>query len=118
MSTAIHLMGGSAQPLIPKGQNQHPKSKTGLLEEDYTTQPLPALFSLGFWSKPQSTIFETLLAKGPGHQAGDTDGHGLVHGRLPQARRWRPQPPREVVAFQRQIARKQLQWERVMRWVC
>lgn len=120
VSMAVHLMWVSPQALIPNGQNQHPKSKTqpGLRKDDYTTQPLPALFSLGFWSKPQPTIFEMLLAKGPSHQAGDTDGHGLVHGQLPQARRWQPQPPREVVAFQRQIARKQLQWERVMRWVC
>lgn len=41
-----------------------------------SAQPLPALFSLGFWSKLQPTIFVTMLVKGPSHQAGDT--HGTV----------------------------------------
>lgn len=40
------------------------------------TQPLPALFSLGFWSVLQPTIFVAMLVKGPSHQAGDTHGTG------------------------------------------
>lgn len=89
----------------PTSQIQDPVQSSGRRLNE-TTQPLAALFSLGFWSKARPTIFAMLLAKGPSHQAGDTDGHGFVHGPLLQAPRWLPQPPHEVAAFQRQIALK------------
>ena len=89
----------------PTSQTQDP-AQAARRRLHQTTQPLPALFSLGFWSKPQPTIFLMPLAEGPSHQAGDTDGHGFVHGPLPQARRWLLQPPRDVAAFQWQIALK------------
>lgn len=74
--------GGLRSVLTPKGQNQHSKPQNPALAADgklhQSTQPLPALFSPGFRSNLQPTIFVTTLVKGPSHQSGDTHGAVLM----------------------------------------
>lgn len=82
MCPGLSFSWSSQVSLDPKRSKPTFQTKNPTLAADgklhRSTQPFPALFSLGFRSNLQPTIFVTMLVKGPSHQAGDTRGTVLM----------------------------------------